>query len=222
KKVFPNKISVKLKNRVERFAYISGGKYYFADENFVLLRKSEEFSASNVIPVEIVGLQFDFENSELGKKLDFSSADLLDYSVTISDAIPDKFNLVKSVTVDGKKDRLYFAMVTGASLEFRFGHPDYKASKEEKRRAGEEIASNALNAYNRYLSLTEAEKSKGYVLCYLTDSLSVKIDYSETEPQREENAERKGCGNRRRFVENNGNDSVTRHKLRPYSALLRR
>ena len=182
KKVLPNKISIEIKKREERFAYLNEGVYYYTDDNFVLLRKGNEAPGGNVIPVEIVGADFDFESASYGKKIDFSSNDLLAFSVSVTEAIPDKFNLVRGATVDGEKNRLYFSMVTGAKLEFRFNHPDFNASKEEKYRAGKEICSNALNAYNYYLALSEAEKSKGFVLCYLTGSLSVKIEYDATEP----------------------------------------
>ena len=176
-KVFPSKIKAAILKREERFAYFDGGSYYYADENFVYLKKSDVLSGDNVIKVEVTGKEFDFDGSTLGKPFPFSSDDILGYAEVITESIPDKFNIVAEISVDGEKNRLYFKTVTGTNLEFRFNYGNKSPTEEEKRAAGKAICEKTSAVVECYYSLGEAEKSSGSVLCYVTDNFSVIVEY---------------------------------------------
>ena len=181
KKTLPNKISVLVEKRSERFAFSSGGKYYYADDNFVYLKSEETLIEDSVILIEVTGKDFDFDGSTLGKPFKFSSDDILGCASNITEKIPDKFNLISEIKVDGVKNRLQFKTVTGVTLAFWFNSPDLSATAEEKRAVGKAICEKTGEVLDYYDSLGEAEKSKGFVICYMGVSHEIKTEYKETE-----------------------------------------
>lgn len=180
-KVFPDKVVVSVSERKAVFAVINGKEAYITDEEFVVLEitGAGEASGATVTRIETVNTSVDFSGAVKGEKLFLGTDGLFGYAVNIYSNIDDRLNSVEQITVVGKggegSERVYFDMFTGVKAEYRFSY-DGSAQEDEIALARERLSKYDID--EKYASLTDKQKSEGYILVYLKDDLSIAVDYN--------------------------------------------
>ncbi len=126
KKVFPNKLSVEVEERLETYALEYQNAYYIFDEDLKLLdKKQENLNNINYMPnIELILNLSDYNESSFlnEKSLDFYDIETQNYFEIIKQKVLDRRENIKSITVnvrtDGKLNKyLVLTMTEGLEIQ---------------------------------------------------------------------------------------------------------
>ena len=115
KKVFPNKLSITVNERIEAFSLSVGDKYYALDKSFVVISEKQSLknNVTNNDNVEIKFTLSDFDTDvKVGKKLDVYDQDTISYLTKCSESLYAVKDSLKSVSVTVKKDGIFYRALT--------------------------------------------------------------------------------------------------------------
>ena len=121
KKVFPNKLSISVNERVEAFSIFNGEKYYALDKAFNVLSEKQSLknNVSGIDNVEIKLSLSDFSTDvKVGKKLEIYDDNTFTYLTLCADKLYEIKDSLKSVTVTVKKEGISYKAIT---LEMKEG-----------------------------------------------------------------------------------------------------
>ncbi len=181
KKEFPNKVVAVISERIEYFSLEYNGKYYYLDKDFILLKVSENEIDREVVPLTMNKISLDFDNFELGKVIDYNSNNLFGNMVKMYSAVPDRFNMIKSISLDAERNRVEFFIATGVCFEFRFAYLPNYSSDEDKAKTDVAMVNSVPEVYDYFTKLGEKEKSSGKIIIYPISTDKVKIEHIENE-----------------------------------------
>lgn len=115
KKVFPNKIFVSVKERIEEYSVLVNDKIYALDGDFCVLSEKQSHQ-NNVTGVDnlLIDIPYsDFnQNLVVGKKIEIYDKVTASYLQTSSSFITSVKDSVESVSITVKKDGVYYRTLT--------------------------------------------------------------------------------------------------------------
>ena len=183
KKVFPDKLIVSVERRQEQFAIVYNDeesgllKYFITDEEYFLLKKTDDVNAisQSVVKINLSGIKLDQTSLVEGKTVGYENDILVGSATEIFDNFTNGFNLVKQIEIIGERNWIRFYTKTGVCIEFSFspvGGEDAIDTEFAKK-----IVAKTNEVESFYSSLTENQKSKGYVIVLTKDSGEISISY---------------------------------------------
>ena len=183
KKVFPDRLEVSIKRRVEKYV-IKGNKFdYVVDDDYFLLKKIEKTSelVNDLIKIEVSENDILETGMEEGKGVTGRTGGLFNSAVEIFNAFEDKFNLIESVKISGDFHNISFITKTGVVFYFSYIPiiGTVAPTNEDYEKVKPIITSRAKDLQEYYKSLEEWQKSSGVIYVGLVTGGDVSIKWSK-------------------------------------------
>lgn len=160
--VFPDRLKVTVKKRVEKYLVVSGDEKYVVDEEFVLLRKGLDISGEGLTVVKVTSDDIAVESLVLGKKIEGTDEGLFDCAVKIYDSLRDK-SVVSRIEITDEPTCVNFYLKTGVYVQFGFtSGVGGTLTKEEK----DAVCAKTAEAEEFFNSSTEYERLCGVILVF--------------------------------------------------------
>ena len=154
-KVFPDRLKVVVKKRIEKYLVVCGERTYVADDEFVLLRVDEPaVSDAELIKIDVPAGHIISEDLTLGKKIVGSDKGLFDCAMAIYDGFSDKI-LISGAEITDDPSCITFDIKTGVNIKFYFEY----ATTEEKIAILERVS----NVEKFFEGLSPEQKLKGSI-----------------------------------------------------------
>jgi len=115
KKVFPSSLYIGVTERKEYFGITENGEKYILDKDYFVLSINGATS-DKVIDISLTDINYDFSTVKEGETLDLKSDLKFKLAAEMFDRFPDKRNTVKSIVIDGEKDRVSFNTTEGVDI----------------------------------------------------------------------------------------------------------
>lgn len=171
KKDFPNKILVNIEERREMFSLETETQKFILDENYFVLKSVDKSAETEVISLKLNYANFSTQELKVGKEINAIQDDIIVCVNQMLSIFSDWKNILKGIEVEqvfGENNnyRVYFYTNQGVVIEIR--------------KALEDGTTKAQNAYDRYSTLTDYEKTKGKILSYKKADGTFAVDYTLT------------------------------------------
>ncbi len=160
KKDYPNKISVTIQERIEVFALFVQGEYYVLDDGYqVIVKKQENVNKEDgveniLLTVELE--EFNVSDIKIGRELKIKTHPAFRAMDLMYRQFEDCRNAVSEIRISATQEkdnyRIYFVMVEGVEIEIR--------------QATDDGENKILRAIEKYLSLSDKDKTRGKILGY--------------------------------------------------------
>ncbi len=172
KKDFPNKIVVEIEERREMFVIETDTQKFILDENYFVLKKVDKSTQSENITLKLNYSAFNADQLKVGKEITAIQDDIIICVNQMLSIFSDWKNILNGIEVE---------QVFGESGNYRVYFYTNQGVVIEVRKALEDGKTKAQNAYDRYCTLTDYEKTKGKILSYKLTDGSFAVDYTLTE-----------------------------------------
>ncbi len=187
-KVFPDRLVVTFKERKERFVFCSlnGESVYVTDSDFVLLRiASADEVDSNLTRVNAINYEIDGASLVLGSPAASDPGNIVGAMAKAFDRFSDKLNLIDGITVYGSdttdtkymRNVVEYQTITGVAIRLYF------ASASSSGLSTDKICDKIGEVEAKYNSLSERQKTTGYISAIETDDGSVSVEYESEETE---------------------------------------
>ena len=169
KKVFPNKLEVKIQERREMFCIVVGERTFVLDENYYVLSEKSLSETENLISFKLNVKGYNENSLKVGQVLDVVDEEVIKCVNGMLSVFTDWKNLLSKIEIEeledldilsekGRNLRAYFQTCQGCLIEVQ----DVLSYGEEK----------GLKAYNLYTTLDDLSKSDGVIYAYELENTS--------------------------------------------------
>ena len=169
KKDYPNVLIVDIEERREMFVIETETEKFILDDKYFVLKKLDKQAETENIKLILNYKQFDSTQLFVGEELKAINDEIIVCVNEMLSIFSDWKNLLKCIEVE---------QVFGEATNFRVNFHTNQGVVIEVWKALDEGVKKAQEAYNRYCSLTDFEKTKGRLLSYKDNNNVIKVVYT--------------------------------------------